>query len=344
MILVTGATGLVGSFLILELLKKGRTVRALKRRTSDLTMIRNVFGRYAENADDLFSRIEWMDGDILDIFSLDDSMEGVGEVYHCAALVSFLPGDRRKLMKVNVEGTANVVNAALEKKISKLCHVSSIAALGRPENQNEVIDESLIWKTSKNNSNYAVSKYGAEREVWRGVAEGLDAVIVNPSVILGVAGPSMGSSRLFNVVWEGLKLYPPGQNGFVDVRDVAAAMVLLMESDIRNERFILNAENVTYKRLFDLIAEGFGKKGPQFGVNPFLSGLSWRVEKILSLLKSRKPLVTRETARTAVQRYEYSNQKIRRALSFEFISIEETIRHFCGVYRDSLQEGLHPRK
>ncbi|MFO7613423.1 MAG: NAD-dependent epimerase/dehydratase family protein [Bacteroidales bacterium] len=337
MILVTGATGLVGSFLILELLKKGSTVQALKRPASDLTMIRNVFDRYAENAGDLFNRIEWVEGDILDIFSLEDAMEGITEVYHCAALVSFLPGDRKKLMRVNVEGTANVVNAALEKNIRKLCHVSSIAALGRPESQHEVIDENLVWKASKNNSNYAVSKYGAEREVWRGVAEGLDAVVVNPSVILGVAGPSMGSSRLFNVVWEGLKFYPPGQNGFVDVRDVAWAMVLLMESDIRNERFILNGENVTYKRLFDLIAEGFGKKGPQIGVGPVLAGLSWRVEKVLSGIKGRKPLVTRETARTAVQRYEYSNQKILRTLNFEFTPIEETIRHFCDVFRDSLQ-------
>ncbi|MBW6458968.1 MAG: NAD-dependent epimerase/dehydratase family protein [Bacteroidales bacterium] len=334
MILVTGATGLVGSFLTLGLLKNAKTVRALKRPASDLTMIRNVFGRYAENAGDLFSRIEWVDGDILDIFSLEDAMEGVEQVYHCAALVSFLPGDRKSLMRINVEGTANVVNAALEKNIRKLIHVSSIAALGRPEKQNEVIDENLVWKTSKNNSNYAISKYGAEREVWRGVAEGLKAVVVNPSVIVGVAGLSMGSSRLFNVVWEGLKFYPPGQNGFVDVRDVVRAMVLLMDSDIRNESFILNTENVTYKRLFDLIAEGFGKKGPQIGISPLLAGLSWRVEKVLSGIRGRKPLVTRETARTAVQRYEYSSQKIRQALDFEYIPIEETIRHFCKIFME----------
>lgn len=336
MILITGATGLVGSFLTLELLKKGRKVRALKRPSSDLTMIRKVFQRYSGGGDDLLRRVEWVDGDILDIFSVEDAMEGVTEVYHCAALVSFLPGDRKKLMRVNVEGTANMVNAALAKQVRKLCHVSSIAALGRPERHSDLIDEKLVWKASRNNSNYAVSKYGAEREVWRGTAEGLDAVIVNPSVILGVAGPSMGSSRLFNVVWEGLKFYPPGQNGFVDVRDVAAAMVLLMESDIRNERFILSAENVTYKRLFDLIAEGFGKKGPRIAVSPALSGLSWRVEKVLSKVKGRKPLVTRETARTAVQQYAYTSERIGQALGFGFIPIEDTIRHFCNVYRDSI--------
>lgn len=199
-----------------------------------------------------------------------------------------------------------------------------------------MINEKLVWVNSKNNSNYAISKYAAEREVWRGVAEGLDAVIVNPSVVLGVAGQGMGSSRLFNVVWEGLKFYPPGINGFVDVRDVARAMVMLMESEIKNERFILNSENLTYKRLFDLIAGGFGKPGPNIGVSPFLSGLSWRVEKVLSSFKGRKPLITKETARTAVQRYEYSNEKIKDAIGFGFIPIEESIRHFCNVFAESV--------
>jgi nucleoside-diphosphate-sugar epimerase len=337
MILITGATGLVGSFLTLELLKKGKQVRALKRPSRNLKMLTRVFELYSDNPQELLSKIEWVDGELLDIFSLEEAMEGVEEVYHCAALVSFLPGDRDRLMKINIEGTANLVNAALEKKVKKLCHVSSIAALGRPEQQHDVIDEKLVWKTSKNNSNYAISKYGAEREVWRGVAEGLDAVIVSPSVVLGVAGPGMGSSRLFNVVWEGLKFYPPGQNGFVDVRDVARAMVLLMESEVKNERFILNAENVPYKRLFDLIAAGFDKKGPQIYVNPFLSGMSWRVEAVMSWLKGRKPLITKETARTAVQHYAYSNDKIRQAIGFEFIPIDETIRHFCGIFRTSIK-------
>ncbi len=163
-----------------------------------------------------------------------------------------------------------MVNAALEKKIRKLCHVSSIAALGRPENQSDLIDENLVWKTSKNNSNYAVSKYGAEREVWRGTAEGLDAVIVNPSIILGVAGKSQGSSRIFNTIREGLKFYPLGKNGFVDVRDVVKAMILLMNSDIRTERFILNADNIEYKSLFDLMAAAMGKPAPSVKVSPML--------------------------------------------------------------------------
>lgn len=339
MILITGATGLVGSFLTLELLKLGRQVRALKRAGSDMTQIRNVFRLYSDDPETLFNRIEWIEGDLMDVYMLEDALEHADDVYHCAALVSFLPRDRRELMQVNTEGTANLVNAALEKKVRKFCYVSSIAALGRPERQEDVIDEHLVWKTSRNNSNYAVSKYGGEREVWRGVAEGLDAVIVNPGIILGLAGAAQGSSRLFRVAWEGLKVYPTGQNGFVDVRDVVRAMIALMESDIRNERFILTAENVTYKRLFDLMAAEFGKAGPKIRVNPFLSGIGWRMEWVLSRLKGRKPLITRETARTAVQHYAYSNEKIRQALDFEFIPVEETVKDFCGIFRDSISAG-----
>jgi len=259
----------------------------------------------------------------------------VDTVYHCAALVSFLPADKRRLMQVNARGTANVVNAALEKKIRKLCHVSSIAALGRPENQADLIDETLVWKTSRNNSVYAVSKYAAEREVWRGSAEGLDMVIVSPSIILGVAGASQGSSRIFNTVREGLKFYPPGKNGFVDVRDVVKAMILLMKSNIRNERFIVSAVNLEYKRLFELIAEAMAKPAPAIRVSPLLSGVAWRLEMARSVFTGKKPLITRETARTAIQQYEYSNEKIKNAMGFKFTPIEETINHFCRIFVNS---------
>lgn len=332
MILVTGGTGLVGSHLLQALARDGKPVRAIKRASSDLEMVRRVFDLYSPEPQKDFSLIEWVEADLVDIFSLEDAMEGVEEVYHCAAIVSFLPGDRNKLLQANTAGTANLVNAALEKKIRKLCHVSSIAALGRPESQSDLIDESLVWKTSRNNSNYAISKYGAEREVWRGTAEGLDAVIVNPGIILGVAGKSQGSSRIFNTVWEGLRFYTSGKNGFVDVRDVVRVMILLMNSDIRNERFILNGDNVEYKKLFELIASAFGKSAPSVRVNPMLSGLAWRVEKLRSTISGVKPLITRETARTAVQHNEYSNEKIRKELGFEFTPIEETVQHFCRIF------------
>jgi dihydroflavonol-4-reductase len=332
MIMVTGGTGLVGSHLLQTLARDGKPVRAIKRASSNMDMVRRVFDLYSPEPENDFSLIEWVEADLMDIFSLEDAMEGVEEVYHCAAIVSFLPGDRKKLLQANTSGTANVVNAALGKKIRKLCHISSIAALGRPENQSDLIDEKLVWKTSKNNSNYAISKYGAEREVWRGTAEGLDVVIVNPSIVLGLAGPGQGSSRIFNTVWEGLKFYPLGKNGFVDVRDVVRAMILLMNSDIRNERFILNVDNIEYKTLFDLMAAAMGKPAPSIKVSPLLSGLAWRVEKLRSMVTGVKPLITRETARTAVQQNRYSNEKIKKELGFEFTPIEETIQHFCQIF------------
>jgi dihydroflavonol-4-reductase len=335
MILITGATGLVGSHLAFDLIHSGKQVRALKRPGSDFSMIKRVFSLYSDQAEDLFRKIDWVEGDILDTFSLEDAMEGVQDVYHSAALVSFLPKDKKLLMRINTEGTSNVVVAAMQMKVRKLCHVSSIAALGRPEHQSDLIDEKLVWKTSRHNSMYAVSKYGAEREVWRGTAEGLDAVIVNPGIVLGVAGPGMGSSRLFNTVWNGLKVYPPGKNGFVDVRDVARAMILLMQSDIRNERFILSAANLEYKQLFDLMARAFGKPGPWLSVGSSFSGLAWRLEKLRAALAGVKPLITRETANTAVQQYQYSAEKIKNALGFEFTPIEETISHFCRVFREN---------
>ncbi len=338
MILVTGATGLVGSHLVYELVKNGWRVRAIRRPESDLQLIRAVFRIYSEEQEELFSRIEWIEGDIMDIYSLENAMEDVEYVYHCAAIVSFHPKDHKKMLKVNVEGTANVVNAAISKGVRKLCHISSIAALGRPENMDMVIDENLVWKASRNNSMYAISKYGSEREVWRGTVEGLDAVVVNPSIILGVAGPVKGSSRLFTTVWKGLKFYPPGINGFVDVRDVVKAMIDLMESDIKNERFILNSENLKYKRLFELIAEGLGKKAPFIRSGKFIAEAGWRMEMMRGYLFGTKPLITKETARTAMNKYLYSTEKIKEAIGFEFTPLEESIKAYCEIFKSEIRK------
>lgn len=330
--LVTGATGLTGAHVALYLVRSGKPVRAFRRSSSSLDLISNVFRLYSPSPEEDLSGIEWVEGDIADTVSLESALEGVTDVYHSAALVSFRQSDRKKLMEVNVKGTANLVNACLFTGIRKLCHVSSIAALGRADRAGQVINEKTSWKTSRDNSNYAISKYGAEREVWRGYAEGLNAVIVNPSVILGLAGPSMGSARLFSVVWEGLKFYPPGSNGFVDVRDVAGIMVRLMESQISGERYILNAGNCNYKDLFHLIAKHLGRPAPHIGVKKWMAGTTWRLEALRSALAGSKPILTRETARTAMHDYAYANEKIREALNYEFIAIEESIAHHSRLF------------
>jgi len=248
MILVTGGTGLLGSHLLLDLTKAGKQVRAIKRHSSNIQLIRKVFSYYVEDPDKLMGQIEWVDADLLDFFSIEEALSGVTEIYHAGAIVSFYPKDHKEMLKVNIDGTSNLVNRAIEAKVEKFCYVSSVATLGRTDNDG-LSDEETFWKPSRKNSVYAISKYGAEREIWRAMEEGLNAVIVNPSLILG-PGFWEDNSGLFRLVWQGLKYYTRGVNGYVDVRDLSKVMVRLMDRNIFGERFIVSAENLSYEQLF----------------------------------------------------------------------------------------------
>lgn len=331
MILVTGGTGFLGSHLIRHLLDSGQQIRAIRREKASFDIIRRVFSFYNQDFDELSREIEWVEADITDIYSLEDCLQDVSDVYHAAALVSFQPGDVERLDHTNISGTANLVNACLQKGIRKFCHVSSIAAIGRAEND-RVIDEEVIWKASRRNSHYAVSKYGAEREVWRGIEEGLQAVIVNPAIILGPGEINSGSTRLIKTVDKGLKFYTPGINGFVDVRDVVKIMDMLMESDISGERFIVSAENLSYKDLFGYIAGELKKPAPRFRAGRWMSELYWRLEFIRSKMSGKKPLVTRETARTAYNTYIYSGTKLTSRTGYEYMPIRQAVKDACDFY------------
>ncbi|HHN47925.1 MAG TPA: NAD-dependent epimerase/dehydratase family protein [Bacteroidales bacterium] len=328
MILVTGGTGLVGTQLIYDLLVKGKQVRAIKRKSSSIAMLEKIFRLKNSKADAMLSKIEWFEADVQDYLSLEAVVQGVEQIYHCAAVVSFDPKEKSMMMRINIEGTANVVNVAMAHGVKKLCFVSSVAALGRAE-ENIMIDEKADWIESKENSAYAVSKYAAEREVWRGMAEGLNAVIVNPSIIIGLGDPKKSSAKLLATARKGNPFYTEGVNAFVDVRDVSRAMIELMESEITNERFIVNAGNYSYRHIFNLMAKGFGKKAPNVHVKPWMFEILWRTEKFRSLFTGKSPLITRETAHTSGKRYLYSNKKISKVLNFKFISIEESIRENC---------------
>lgn len=335
MILVTGATGLLGSYLLFDLLKSDEPVRALLHRPESLNHTRKIFAGLGAD-EKLLDKVEWVDGDVLDYFSLLAAMNGVQKVYHCAAIVSFDPRDHQTMMKINVEGTANVVNASLETGVEKLCHVSSIASLGRTENS-DIIDEKSQFKTTSYNSKYSLSKFAGEREVWRGTAEGLKAVIVNPSVILGYGDAKKGSTRMFTTIYRNSMFYGKGINGFVDVQDVTRAMVGLMESNVQNERFVVSGGDYSYREIFTLIARGFGKRDPKWAVPNVALKIVWRIEWLRSMLTSVKPMITRETARTSKGNFYYATKKLHCTLNFEFTPIEKTISRTCQLIRDDIE-------
>jgi len=327
MILVTGGTGLVGSHLLYQICQSETKVRAIKRFQSNTEFVRRVFSYYTERADALFEKIEWVDADLLNISELDFAFQGTTRVYHCAAWISFNPKHKTKMMLTNIEGTTNVVNLCLEYGIKKLCYVSSVAAIGRPR-EGSSVNENTPWITSPENSNYALSKYCSEMEVWRGVEEGLNAVIVCPAIILGPGKWEKGSSMLFKQVWKGLSFYTSGTNGFVDVRDVANVMIQLMKSEITSERFILCSESIPFKKIFDYIADALGKKKPHIKVGRFLSSISWRIAKVISIISLKTPLITKEIVFAGNSISTYENEKIETALNYQFKCVEESCKDF----------------
>jgi len=321
-ILVTGGTGFLGSYILKALIGKGYQVRALCRSSKRPFYIPAA----------ILDQVEWVDGDILDVVSLDDAMKGIDAIIHAAAVVSFQRSDRQLMQSVNVDGTANVVNLALENNVTRLVHVSSVAALGRSEQGGEV-DEEKKWEENKLTTHYARSKFKAELEVWRGMAEGLDAVIMNPSTILGYGDWHQSSCAIFRNIYKGFNWYSPGVNGFVDVEDTARAALLLLESNISGERFIINGDNWPFKQLMFTIADRFGVKRPGRLATPLLTGIAWRLEAFKAFFTRQKPLLTPESARVAHSFTRFGNQKLLEALpGFAFTPLEQSIENACRMY------------
>lgn len=332
MILVTGGTGLVGSHLLFNICKSGKRVRAIKRDKSSLENVKKVFSYYSSDVENLFDKIEWVSADLMDVYSLMAAMEGVSTIYHCAAMVSFESRKEAEMIGINGEGTANLVNAALEKGIKKICHVSSIATIGMDDKSN-VASEETPWKSSPELSKYSISKYAAEREVWRASAEGLSVVIVNPGLIIGPGNWQQSSSNMFSKGYKGIKYYTEGATGFVDVRDVASLMIRLMNSDISNQRVIVNSENMSYRAFFDSMHQHFGKTKPSIKAGKLLSSFAWRAEKVRCFFSGDAPLITKETARSAHNVQAYSNNKILKIFpDFKFIPVEQSIKDTCELF------------
>ncbi len=315
MILVTGATGLVGSHLISALLAKGFSVKALYR--SEIPSFNDS------------QKIQWIKADILDVVAMEQAMEGVTQVYHCAAIVSFSSKNKEALHHTNIEGTANIVNACLNATVEKLVFVSSVAALGRIREE-QTINEKMNWTEETSNSEYGKSKYLAEMEVWRGMGEGLNIAIVNPVIILGPGDWTKGSSALFKSAYDEFPWYTEGSSGFVDVLDVVDAMILLMESNISSQRYIISGATLKYKEVFTMIANAFQKRPPHKKVTALLAEIVWRLEAIKGVFTGKAPLLTKETSRTARASVNFDNTKLLQAIPhFQYRPIESSIIRIC---------------
>ena len=330
-ITVTGATGMTGAYLLFQLAEKNYELTALKRDSSNINIPKTIFKTLSDKGEELFRKIKWKNGDITDYSSVENVVKDANFVYHTAATVSFKPKDKQQMIYNNVQGTANIVNACLDSSVKKLCHVSSVAALGNsPEGEN--LTEDIELTDFENISDYAVSKFQSEKEVWRGIAEGLNAVIVNPSIILGSGNWEVGSPRLIKTIWDGLKYYTNGINGFVDVRDVAEIMIRLTESNISGEHFILNAENISFKELFDTIADNLNKKRPSIYANSLmLTGLK-QFDALRYMLTGKEPRITKHTLKSAQQIHSCSNDKIKTVLNYEFIPVKQSLKEICQIF------------
>lgn len=328
-VFVTGGTGLVGSFVLRYLLHRGYTqVRALRRATSTLDLV-----------SDIRERIDWVEGDLLDVDALEAGMEGATTVYHCAASIDHRPRGRAVMRRTNVTGTATVVNAALHCSVSQLCHVSSTAALGRRPGLTQ-IDERTEWKADDWNSAYAVSKYDAELEVRRGEAEGLRVLIVNPSLVMGPGRWDRGMPRWLSNVDRGLRFYPTGGGGLVDVRDVATFMVRAVEASYFGERYVLNATNLPYRTVFDEIADLLDRPRPKTPVTPLLQALAWRWEALRARLSAgHEPLVTRETASNSARTFHYDGTAATRLPGFAYRDWRNSLRDLVACFPDGYAGG-----
>ncbi|WP_225035324.1 NAD-dependent epimerase/dehydratase family protein [Winogradskyella sp. SM1960] len=337
MILVTGGTGLVGSHLLFQLLKSNEPIRAIYRREKTLARTKNVFSYFSDDSESLFNRIEWVKADLTDIPQLQDAFKDITHVYHCAAFITFEPDKFKVLRKINIEGTANIVNLSISHNVKKLCYMSSIAAIGHHNNPDILIDEQTDWSPEDDNSVYAITKYGAELEVWRGTQEGLDAVVVNPGIILGAGYWHGGNSGgLFKRIYNGMSYYTNGVTGYVDVWDVVNAMKQLMEGNIKNEGFILVSENLSFKTFFSNIANHLNVKPPTKEAKPWLLGIAWRLDWLNHKLFGQRRQLARQVTKSAISVTKYDASKLKNTLNFEFKPIDSSIEEVSTLFLKNL--------
>ncbi|MCD2257892.1 NAD-dependent epimerase/dehydratase family protein [Psychroserpens luteolus] len=338
MILVTGGTGLVGSHLLFKLVSDNQLVRATYRRAHKLDAVKSVFAYYTDDVDTLYNKIEWVEANINDIPALEIAFYGITHVYHCAAFISFEPNRYKDLRKTNIKGTANIVNLCISNSIQKLCYVSSIAAIGQEQDAETLINETTEWNPENDNSVYAITKYGAEMEVWRGTQEGVNAVIVNPGIILGPGfWKGGGSGSLFRQIYKGLNYHAQGTSAYVDVWDTVSVMIQLMNGSTKNERFIVISENVSFKTFGHKVAKQLSAKPSTKEATPFLLSVVWRLDWVNHKLFGKRRKLSKQLAKSISEKTIYDNSKVRTELNFKFQPIDESIAKVSQYYLDDLK-------
>ena len=338
MILVTGGTGLVGSHLLYNLVNNGKSVRAIYRREHKLEAVKKVFSYYTNDVATLYNKIEWVHANLTDVSALELAFKDVAYVYHCAAFVTFEPDKYHQLRKINIEGTANIVNLCVANHVKKLCYVSSIAAIGHHQDPEKLVTEDTYWNPEDDNNVYAITKYGAEIEVWRGTQEGVDAVIVNPGIILGPGfWQGGGSGSLIKKVYHEFKYYTQGVSGYVDVWDVIEAMTKLMASSIKNERFILIADNLSFKDFNEKVAKALGVKPATKEAGKFTLEFGWRLDWLVHKLFGKRRKLSKQVAKTARTKAIYDNEKIINAVGIQFNDIDNSIERVSHYFLKDLK-------
>jgi nucleoside-diphosphate-sugar epimerase len=335
-ILITGASGIVGSHLVLELLQQGHKIKLLVRdKEKTENYLNDLIQFYQINIIDLGSKIDWLIGDITDVPFLENALKDVKTVFHAAALVSVYLADTELMNKTNIEGTANLVNVAMNSGVEWFGFVSSVATLG--PNPDGLVDEDYFWKPGKSHTTYATSKYLAEQEVWRAQEEGLKVLVVNPGFIIGPSFDARSSARIFHQIHKGLPAFINGSGGYVDVRDVAQAIIQFWMNDVTGKRIILSAENLTTKAFLAKVANAMKAKAPSKEVSAFLVQLAYRLDVILSFFMRRKPMMTRDLIKMASSNNQFDNNRsLQHGASYR--SIDDSLLEIAPYYLQRLQK------
>ncbi len=329
--LVTGATGILGSHVLLRLLLNGQPVIALKRSDSDIEKVKDLFAFYTPDHKQLFAKINWVELDVLDVYGMEQVVKDAAVVYHCAGYVSFDPADRKKLFRINEQGTANVVNACLHHNVDALCHASTIGTISNSDVQE--LTEAVFWKRSGNESDYALSKYNAEREVWRGIEEGLNAVIVNPGVIVAPVFWDQSSGKIFRNCAKGNRFYTSGSSAYITAMDAAKAMILLVNGRHFANRYILAENNYDLRTIFSRIQINLGKSAPHIKVGKKALYLASGLERFSSIFTKKPPVLTKSLINSAFNRQIYSNSKVTNTLNTSFTPVLEALDEICAYYQ-----------